>query len=112
MHLTVQLLFWCQNNLFAVPVTELLLFIPHHTIVAGYYVFTLDVRVSIRLSVEWMSVCLFVHPSISISFPDDNLSKHQWIFTKLVCALILWISDLGLLTVFCHGHDRIFVCRR
>ena len=23
------------------------------------------------------------HPSICISFPDDNLSKHQWIFTKL-----------------------------
>ena len=31
------------------------------------------------------------------SFPDDNLSKHQWIFTKLVCALILWRSGLGLL---------------
>ena len=42
---------------------------------AGYYGFTLDVRVSIhRVSV--------VHPSIRISFPDDNLSKHQWIFTK------------------------------
>ena len=21
------------------------------------------------------------HPSVHISFPDDNLSKHQWIFT-------------------------------
>ena len=45
-------------------------FIPLHTIVAGYYGFTLDVR-------------MYVCPSVRISFPDDNLSKHQWIFTKL-----------------------------
>ena len=38
---------------------------------AGYYGFTLDVRVSARPS------------SVRFSFPDDNLSKHQWIFTKL-----------------------------
>ena len=44
-------------------------FIPCHTIVAGYYGFTLDVHFSVL---------------------DDNLSKHQSIFTKnLVCALIL-----------------------
>ena len=30
---------------------------------------------SVRPSVDRPSVCL--------SFPDDNLSKHQWIFTKL-----------------------------
>ena len=39
----------------------------------------------------WMSVCLSVCPSVRLSvirppihfsFPDDNLSKHQWIFTK------------------------------
>ena len=35
----------------------------------GYCGFTLDDRVF---------VCLSVH----ILFPDDNLSKHQWIFTK------------------------------
>ena len=51
------------------------LFIPRRTIVAGYYDFMLDVRVSVRP--------LVVHPSIHFSFPDDNLSKHQWIFTKL-----------------------------
>ena len=47
------------------------LFIPRHTIVAGYYVFTLV-------------VCESVHPSVVrlFLFPDDNLSKHQWIFTK------------------------------
>ena len=46
------------------------LFIPRHTIVVGLYGFMLDVRVS---------VC----QSVCISFPDDNLSRHQWIFTKL-----------------------------
>ena len=44
-------------------------FILRHTTVAGYYGFTLDVRVSVR-----QVVC--------ISFSDDNLSKHQWNFTK------------------------------
>ena len=28
------------------------------------------------------SVCLYVRPSV-VLFPDGNLSKHQWIFTKL-----------------------------
>ena len=41
---------------------------------AGYYGFKLDVRVSVRPS---------VHQSVRISFPDDNLNKHQWIFNKL-----------------------------
>ena len=36
---------------------------------AGYYGFTLDVRVSVRPS--------SVRPSVRFSFPDDNLSKHQ-----------------------------------
>ena len=52
-----------------------IIIIPHHTIVAGYYGFTLDVRVSVRRT--------YVHPSGCFSFPDDNFSKHQWIFTKL-----------------------------
>ena len=38
-------------------------------------------------------MCLYVRPSLRFSFPDDNLSKRQWIFTKL----ILWRSGLGLL---------------
>ena len=42
---------------------------------AGYYDFTLDVRVSVRPSV--------IRTSVRFSFPDDNLRKHQWIFTKL-----------------------------
>ena len=32
---------------------------------------------------RWTSVCLSIRPSVHFSFPDDNLSKHQWIFTKL-----------------------------
>ena len=48
---------------------------PRHTIVAGYYAFMLDVRVSVRPSY------------VRFSFPDDNLSKHQWIFTKLATCI-------------------------
>ena len=44
-------------------------------IVAGYYGFTLDIRVSVRQS--------YVRPSVFFLFPNDNLSKHQQIFTKL-----------------------------
>ena len=36
----------------------------------------------------WTSVCLsvrqlYVRSSVRFSFPDANLSKHQWIFTRL-----------------------------
>ena len=39
------------------------------------------VHPSIRLSV--------VRPSVRFSLPDDNLSKHQWIFTKLVMCIAI-----------------------
>ena len=77
------------------------LFIPHHTIVVGYYGFMLDVLLS-----------------IPILFMDDNLSKHQWIFTKLgMCIDILeiWfgIADGQFLSNFdgvtCPRHAHIFV---
>ena len=33
---------------------------------------------------RWMSACPSAsRPSVRFSFPDDNLSKHQWIFIKL-----------------------------
>ena len=52
---------------------------------AGYYGFTLDIRVSVHLFVSRTS-------SIHFSFPDDNLSKHQWIFTKFgICIDIVEI---------------------
>ena len=46
---------------------------------------------------RWMSVCLsvclsVVRPSVSFSFPDNNLSKRQWIFTKFgLCIDIMEI---------------------
>ena len=46
---------------------------------------------------RWTSVCLsvrpsVVRPSVRFSFPDDNLSKHQWIFPKLgMCIDIMKI---------------------
>ena len=50
----------------------------------GYYGFTLEVCMSVHQS--------YVLPSVCFSFPDDNLSKHQWIFTKLgMCIDIMEI---------------------
>ena len=52
------------------------------------------------------------------SFPDDNLSKHQWIFTKLgMCIDIveIWfgIANGQILSIFdeviCLRHAHIFV---
>ena len=61
------------------------IFIPRHTIVAGYYGF---MSKSVCLSVGPSVAC----PSVRFSFPDDNLSKHQWIFTKFgVCIDIVEI---------------------
>ena len=41
---------------------------------------------------RWTSVCLSIrlsvgHLSVHISFTDDNLSKRQWIFTKLCMCI-------------------------
>ena len=83
--------------------TERLIF---NTIVAGCYGFTLDVRVSVRPSVR------------PISFPDDNLSKHKWTFTKLgLCIDIaeIWfgIADRQISSnfdgVICQRHGHIFI---
>ena len=71
---SVAVLFLCVDGWFHMW-RLLLFFIPRHTIVAGYYGFTLDVRVSVRPSV--------IRQSVRFSFPDDNLSKLQWIFIKL-----------------------------
>ena len=81
------------------------LFIPPHTIDAGYYGFTLVVRKSIR-------------PSVRFSFPDDNLSKHQWIFTRLVMYIDIveiWFGiAIGQISsifdgVICPRYTHIFV---
>ena len=68
---------------------------------AGYYGFTLVVR-----------------PSVHFSFPDDNLSKRQWIFTKLgMCIDIveIWfgIANGQISSIFdgviCLRHAHFFV---
>ena len=65
---------WSGSVLYA---TCSYLFIPQHTLVVGYYGITLAVGVSILLSIHLSVICPSVFP-----FLDDNLSKHQWIFTK------------------------------
>ena len=76
---------------------------PPHTIVAGYYGFPLVVRESVRFL-----------------FLDDNLSKRQWIFTKLgMCIDIveIWfgIANGQISSIFdeviCPRHAHIFVSR-
>ena len=85
-------------------------FIPCHTIVVGYYGFMLVVSVSVRP--------LYIHPSVRFLFPDDNSSKHQWIFNKLgMCIDIveIWfgIANGQISSIFdgviCLRHTHIFV---
>ena len=80
---------------------------------AGYYGFMLDVRVSVRQSIS--------RPAIRFSFPDDNLSKHQWIFTKLgmyIDILDIWFGIAnGQISSNFYGvirprHAHIFVSGR
>ena len=62
-----------------------------------------------------------VRPPVRISFPDDNLSKHQWIFTKLgMCIDIveIWFGIAnGQISsnfdgVICPTHAHIFIFGR
>ena len=90
------------------------IFIPRHTIEAEYYGFTLVVRVSVHLSFHPSAIS----PSVHFSFPDDNLRKHQWIFTKLgMCIDIveIWFGIAygqilsNFYRVICPRHAHIFV---
>ena len=80
---------------------------------AGYYGFTLDVHVSVCPS--------YVRLSVRFSFPDGNLSKHQWIFTKLgMCIDIVdfWFGiangqiSSNFYGVICPRYTYMFVSRR
>ena len=91
----------------AIEVDDILI-IPRHTIVVGYYGFTFDIRVSVH------PIC----PSVRFSFLDDNLSKHQWILTKLgMCIDIvdIWfgIANGRISSIFygviCPRHAHIYV---
>ena len=60
---------------------------------------------------------LFARDTSIFSFPDDSLSKYQWIFTKLgMCIDIveIWFGIANgqissFFTVICPRHIRIFV---
>ena len=59
------------------------------------------------MSVRHLSV---VRLPVRFSFPDDNLSKHQWIFTKLDMCIDMWRSGLGLLMgKFCQFFTELSV---
>ena len=86
------------------------IFIPRHTIVAGIMV--------LRWSSVSPSVCLSVRPSVRFPFPDDNLSKHQWIFTHLgmcidIVEVCFGIANGQISSIFdgviCPRHAHIFV---
>ena len=47
--------------------------------------------------------------SVCFSFPDDNLSKRQWIFTKLsmcidVVEIWFWIANGQISSIFGHNY--------
>ena len=105
------------NNHFLIApykkIIQVTIFIPRHTIVTGYYGFTLDVHVPVRPSV--------IRPSVRFSFPDDNLSKHQRIFAKPgMCINVVDICfriangqiSSNFYGVICQGHAHIFVSGR
>ena len=71
---------------------------------------------------RWSSVCPsvrpFVPPSFHFLFPDDNLSKHRWIFTKLgmwIDIVEIWLGMANgqisstIYGVICPRHAHIFV---
>ena len=59
---------------------------------AGYYIWFRVGRPCVCPSVSQSVSRTYVRPSVRFSFPDDNLSKQQWIFTKLgMCIDIMEI---------------------
>ena len=65
----------------------------------------------------WTSVCLSVHlsvirPSVCILFPDDNLSKHQWIFTKLGIYIDIVEIWFGIANGQISSNFDIVICPR
>ena len=63
---------------------------------------------------------LSAHDKSDFSFLDDNLSKCQWIFTKLgmyIDIVEIWFGIangqiLSFLTVICPWHNHIFISGR
>ena len=97
-------------------------FIPRHTIVAGYYGFTLDIRVSVHLVWDcwWANFIRFWRELSALdtpifSFPDDNLRKCQGILTKFGTCIDMKEIWCGIANgqispmfdrVICQWHDN------
>ena len=68
---------------------------------------------------RWTSVCMsvhpsIVHPSVHISFLDDNLNKHQWIFTNFsMCIDIveLWFGIANGQETRPYFHFQMITCK-
>ena len=79
-------------------------------IVCGVLWFHVGFRASVHPSVSHSFVCR----SVLFSFLDDNLSKHQWIFTKLgMCIDIveIWFGIAnGLMGKFCQIFTKLSAC--
>ena len=139
----------------AVEALQVGIFIPRHTIVAGYYDFTLDISMSVRLyfcfrMITWVNIdgfspnlvcalilwrsglellmCKFCQICTELSawdmpiflFPDDDLCKHQLIFTKHGMCIDIVEIWFGLANgqissnfdgVICPRHAHILVFR-
>ena len=74
--------------------------------------------VSIIVS-HWLAMCLSMSYIHIFFFPDDNLSRYQWIFTKLhvcidtveICFGIANGQILTILTLICPQHFLFFISR-
>ena len=61
------------------------------------------------MSVRPFVVCPSFRPSIHFSFPDDNWSKHQWIFTKLGMCIDIVEIWFGIANgQFCQIFTELF----
>ena len=53
-----------------------------------------------------------VRPSVHMSFPDDNLSKHQWIFDKFGMCIDIVEVRFGIANGQISSHFDWVICRR
>ena len=107
----------CCLDIFSASLMSIFILHPHPHLslhdsgrVLWFHVGCLCVRPSVRQSYIGLSIC--------ISLPNDNLSKRQWIFTKLsMCIDIvdIWFGiangqiSSNFYGVICPRHTHIFV---
>ena len=70
---------------------------------------------------RWTSVCLsvrqsvspsVVRPSVRFLFPDDNLSKHQWIFIELGMCIDIVKIWFGIVNGQISSNSYGVICPR